>query len=96
MPKPARSSAAREPSRATRQVARFSLPIAVVFGLLAAASLVALVWNLGSGNGLYPVVLSAGQAVLFGGIAYSVGVELRKNVREWDAALQQRRGLESP
>lgn len=83
-------SGPRPPSRSVRLVGRFGVPLGVLFGLLAIVAAVAVVLNLATGGGPYRVLLAAGQAAFLGTIAYGVGVELPRVIREWDAALAER------
>jgi hypothetical protein len=86
-----REERARPPSRTVRQIARFGLPISVVATVLALVGVVALVLNLLAGAGAWSIVSSVAMVAFWAPVAYGVGVELRRNVRGWDAALDARR-----
>ena len=65
------------------------MPLGVLCALIALADVVALV----QGEAYY-IGLAALQGIFFGGLAYTLGVELPRNVRAWDEALAERRALE--
>ena len=69
------------------------MPLGVLCALIALADVVALVLALVQGEAYY-IGLAALQAIFFGGLAYTLGVELPRNVRAWDEALAERRALE--
>jgi len=69
------------------------VPLGVLCALIALADVVALVLALVQGEAYY-IGLAALQGVFFGGLAYTLGVELPRNVRGWDQALAERRALE--
>ena len=69
------------------------MPLGVLCALIALADVVALVLALVQGEAYY-IGLAALQGVFFGGLAYTLGVELPRNVRGWDQALAERRALE--
>lgn len=79
------------PSKFVRRIARIGLPLGALFALLALVDVAALIYNLIQDGGWYRIILSIGQAIFFGGIAYSVGIEVPKNVRAWDVALAERK-----
>ena len=81
------------PSKFVRGIAWIGLPLGALLALLALADIAALIYNLVEDRGSYRILLSVGQAVFFGAIAYSVGIEVPRNVRAWDAALAERRQL---
>jgi hypothetical protein len=70
------------------------VPLGVLCALIALADVVALVFALVQGDGYY-IGLAALQGIFFGGLAYTLGVELPRNVRGWDEALAERRALEA-
>ena len=78
---------AEPPSPAVRRIARLGAPIGVLAGLLALTGLVALVINLASGAGTWPILSSLAMIAFWAPIAYGVGVELRRSVRDWDTFL---------
>ena len=88
---PARSP--QPPSRFVRGIALAGVPLGVLFGLLALAATAALIYNLIAGGGVHRILLAASEAAFLGSIAYSVGVEVPKNVRAWDAAVTEREEL---
>jgi hypothetical protein len=73
-----------------RRIARFGVPVGIVAGVLALAGAVLVVVNLAVGGGVWSVLASVAMAVFWGRIAYGVGLELPRNVREWDAELAAR------
>lgn len=77
-----------------RGIAKAGVPLGVLCALIALADVVALVLAVVQGE-TYAIVLTAGTAVFFAGLAFTLGVELPRNVRGWDEALAERRGLEA-
>lgn len=86
-------SGPRPPSSGVRLIGRSGVPLGVLFGLLAVVAAAAGVLDVVTGGGPYRVLLAAGQAAFLGSIAYGVGVELPRVIREWDAALAAREQL---
>ena len=80
---------AQRPSRLVRGIARVAVPLAVVCGVLGAACVVSLVFDLVTDHRLYEVVKSIFGAGFFVGVALW-GIELRRNVLEWDLAIAER------
>ena len=83
------------PSRPVRLIARIGIPLGILFGVLAVLGGLSFVLNLVQGNGPYRVVMSLGMLVAFAGLAYGVGIELRRNVAAWDQAIDERQQLSS-
>lgn len=77
------------PTPAVRWLARHSVPISVVAGLLALSGAVLLVVNIVTGGSVWSIFSSVAMMGFWGRIAYGVGVELRRNVRAWDVALSE-------
>ena len=86
----------RPPSKLVRVIATVGVPLGILFGLLTLAALAAFAYNLAVGGGAYRLILAASQAVFFGSIAYSVGVEVPRNVRGWDLAVAERERIDNP
>lgn len=72
-----------------RLVARLGVPIGILAGLLALTGAVLLIVNLASGAGAWTVLASVATVAFWGPIGWGVGIELRRSVRAWDAALSE-------
>ena len=72
-----------------RRLARWGVPIGVVAGLLALVGAVLLVVNVAVGADVWTILSSLAMVAFWSPISYGVGVELRRNVREWDTALAE-------
>lgn len=81
--------APKPPSKFVRGLARIGLPLGALFALLALVDVGALIYNLVEDGGWYRMILSGGQAIFFAGVAYSVGIQVPRNVRAWDVALTE-------